>query len=434
MFTFFKMTKNDETTTSLQAKIEQATPILSVEKGSKLEKQLEIIGLDEQDLAIIQVLQEYVEPAINDIMTDFYDALRHSPKLVNIIDNNSSVERLKKTLRVHIAEMFSGVIDDEYIQKRIRIANTHVNIGLSQKWYIASFQVILNNLIAIIQKNFRSYNEQGKAIMAVTKLLNFEQQLVLTAYDEQIEKLRDKAQEKLRGSIGITVQELAKLSEETSSSIHEITTQLEEVALQSRNGTAMTEQAEQTAEEGKLELDNLQDAFNNVQKSMKNITQNIASLEKTANEIGNIVEIVKSVADQTNLLALNASIEAARAGEHGRGFAVVADEVRKLAEQTSQSVTHVSELINETNEQIHHNAVAVEEIERYIQEGGEKMNDTEAVFENIVKAMNDARQINVEMQSDLEGMNDIIIEISQSAKAVSASAEQLSQATEKVEQ
>lgn len=53
MFTFFKMTKNDETTTSLQAKIEQATPILSVEKGSKLEKQLEIIGLDEQDLAII---------------------------------------------------------------------------------------------------------------------------------------------------------------------------------------------------------------------------------------------------------------------------------------------------------------------------------------------------------------------------------------------
>ena len=170
MFTFFKMTKKHETTTSLQAKIEQATPILSVEKGSKLEKQLEIIGLDEQDLAIIQVLQEYVEPAINDIVTDFYDALRHSPKLVNIIDNNSSVERLKKTLRVHIAEMFSGVIDDEYIQKRIRIANTHVHIGLSQKWYIASFQVILNNLIAIIQKNFRSYNEQGKAIMAVTKL------------------------------------------------------------------------------------------------------------------------------------------------------------------------------------------------------------------------------------------------------------------------
>jgi methyl-accepting chemotaxis protein len=66
---------------------------------------------------------------------------------------------------------------------------------------------------------------------------------------------------------------------------------------------------------------------------------------KSSQEIGQFIEIIKSIASQTNLLALNAAIEAARAGENGRGFAVVADEVRKLAEQSSNSAKDVTGII-----------------------------------------------------------------------------------------
>jgi methyl-accepting chemotaxis protein len=114
------------------------------------------------------------------------------------------------------------------------------------------------------------------------------------------------------------VQSVASATEELSSSVNEISRQVQESA---RMASEAVGQARGT-------------------------TDRVSELSKAATRIGDVVELINTIAGQTNLLALNATIEAARAGEAGRGFAVVASEVKALAEQTAKATGEIGQQIN----------------------------------------------------------------------------------------
>ncbi|WP_052066010.1 methyl-accepting chemotaxis protein [Thalassospira australica] len=75
--------------------------------------------------------------------------------------------------------------------------------------------------------------------------------------------------------------------------------------------------------------------------------ETVRQMSESADRIGEVIELITTIADQTNLLALNATIESARAGDAGKGFAVVANEVKNLASQTQRATEDISQQIAE---------------------------------------------------------------------------------------
>ena len=123
----------------------------------------------------------------------------------------------------------------------------------------------------------------------------------------------------------------------------------------------------------------------------------ISSLAQAAQEIGEIVDLIRKIAAQTNLLALNATIEAARAGEASRGFAVVAAEVKSLAVQTAKATEQIAAQISAVQastgtaaEAIRRNTGRMQEINRHTTAIATSVNQqnmaTEEISHNVANA------------------------------------------------
>jgi len=203
----------------------------------------------------------------------------------------------------------------------------------------------------------RRLNSEGKSEMArlsggfnrfADKVHNLVQQVGgevqnLTTVVENVSNIVEQTQQ---GSI-----QQREQTGQVATAITEMTATVQEVAANANSAADSAQQADQNARTGQSVVSDTIQSIQALASEIETGANVIHELEKDAEAIGSVLDVIRGIAEQTNLLALNAAIEAARAGEQGRGFAVVADEVRTLASRTQESTSEIQEMINSLQSQ-----------------------------------------------------------------------------------
>ncbi|MGY3491834.1 MULTISPECIES: methyl-accepting chemotaxis protein [unclassified Bradyrhizobium] len=247
--------------------------------------------------------------------------------------------------------------------------------------------------------------ERGRRVDTITR--NFEQMIgeivqTVSSASTQLEASAGTLSSTARRSQELTTS-VAAASEEASTNVQSVASATEELS------SSVTEISRQVQESARMAGDAVGQA--------RTTNDRVSELSKAAARIGDVVELINTIAGQTNLLALNATIEAARAGEAGRGFAVVASEVKALAEQTAKATGEIGQQIAGIQTATQESVGAIKEISSTIERLSEISSTiaaaveeqgaaTQEISRNVQQAAQGTQQVSANISDVQHGANE----------------------------
>lgn len=221
-----------------------------------------------------------------------------------------------------------------------------------------------------------------------------------------VNEMRDTADnmERNAGENVTRAAEVNEASQNASHNVSSVSSATEELSASIREIERQVEKAEEIS----------QTAVTEARKSDETVRQ----MSESADRIGEVIELITSIADQTNLLALNATIESARAGDAGKGFAVVANEVKNLASQTQRATEDISKQIDEMRSVSNQAVEMISTIARTIAEIDSISSSIAAAMSQQGAATGEIANGSEEAANGVRHVSDNMADVSRSAEAV----------------
>ncbi|MBB4073552.1 methyl-accepting chemotaxis protein [Anoxybacillus voinovskiensis] len=238
------------------------------------------------------------------------------------------------------------------------------------------------------------------------------------------EELKDSSEHVLHGgkeliaAINIVKQgaeETALSSDESVQTFERMKEQITVVLQNMEQISTSSAEMNRSAKIGENNMNELVEAITSISKTFAKTKETVIGVKEHADDITNVVDVIKQIAEQTKLLALNATIEAARAGESGRGFAVVAGEIRKLAEQSAKATEEIAQSI-QAMEQV--SDKAADAFTNMSTEIASYLTNASRSKQSIEQLMNEISRVSahlVHMKEGLEKLHETLPQMEQSA-------------------
>jgi len=309
---------------------------------------------------------------------------------------------------------------------------TNDEVGEMAKW----FNIFVDKLRMMIRKVAEYVNKLNENSEHLTLISN-NMALKAQQMSEHSSNVTQSTEE-----TAVRIRQMASLAKEVSSQIVNLANSSEKTSANMMASEDATEEVSTnleivaaSSEEMSYSISTVASAIKNMNESLSGVAINtgkgaelthvasekssqstiiITDLNAAAEEISNVVELIKDIATQTNLLALNATIEAVSAGEAGKGFAIVANEVKELSRQTAGATEEIRQKV----ESMQNNSIFAVDAIKTIENG---VNEIHELMSNIAKSV----------ENQTETMNGISISISQAATAANSVSKNINQAAKK---